>query len=328
LFARGLGLFGALALIATLAQEDDWDLAPPAPVVPLRPAVLPDADSHACATCHADVVEEWAASAHALAWVDEEYRKSLRKKRRPQLCYGCHVPEPLLVEPALAGKPPAREDLREHGISCESCHLGPGGEMLGPRGTVVDAHPSAASELLRAPGSNELCSACHATNIGPVIGVARDFAQSKQAEKGRSCVACHMALVERRWAEGEGVPVRVGRSHALQTPRDPSFLRRAFGLELITLDGASALVIENLAAHRVPGLIGRVILFRARLLDDEGDEVETAELKLDERAYLPVDERRTLRFEERGTTVEVRGLHTDPRAKEAVTFLEESFHVD
>ena len=78
--------------------------------------------------------------------------------------------------------------------------------------------------------SSELCAVCHKTNIGPVVGIAKDYFASKQAERGRTCVGCHMAKVERAWADGEGVPVRVGRSHAIQTPRDPSFLRQAFAL--------------------------------------------------------------------------------------------------
>jgi hypothetical protein len=49
----------------------------------------------------------------------------------------------------------------------------------------------------------------------------------------------------------EGPPRR---SHALQTPRDPTFLRRAFAVRLDRSGGGTALVVENRAGHRVPGL--------------------------------------------------------------------------
>jgi hypothetical protein len=267
------------------------------------------------------VAEEWAASAHALAWVDEVYRDELLDRNRPELCHGCHAPEPLLAG-VLRGKPGTRETARELGVHCESCHQDGSGAMLGPRGTPVDAHPSKRSEQLVAPGSNALCSACHATNVGPVIGVAKDFAAAGLAERGLSCVGCHMAPVERAWATG--APARKGRSHALQTPRDPAFLRLALGLELRTVEDRSVLVVENQAGHRVPGLVGRELVIRAELLDAGGALLEKGELEIDVRAYLPVGETREIRFTRRGASVRLEGLHLDPRATEPVKFLDET----
>jgi hypothetical protein len=196
--------------------------------------------------------------------------------------------------------------------------------MLGPRGTPTDAHATGVSTLLTGAGSNQLCATCHSTDIGPVIGVARDFVTSRQAERGRSCVGCHMGLVQRRGADGDEAGVREVRSHALQTPRDPAFLARAFSLRFETDDDHSRLILTNQAGHRVPGLIGREITFRAELLDESGAVLEQAELVLDAASYLPVDGRRTLNFHARGTGVRVTGLHLDPRLKKRVTFLEET----
>jgi hypothetical protein len=172
---------------------------------------------------------------------------------------------------------------------------------------------------MSAPGSNALCAACHSTNIGPVVGIAKDFEASRQSERGRSCVGCHMHAVERRWAEGESVPLRTGRSHALQTPRDPSFLRRAFEL---SLSGAKV-VIENRAGHRVPGLIGREIRFEAEALDAGGAVLCRGQLALDARSYLPVDGRLEIALDRAGAAVRVVGRHLDPRAEEPVPFLDE-----
>jgi hypothetical protein len=305
-----------------LGQEDALPiLRAPAPAVRIRPERVSGLSEYACAGCHAEVSEEWAQSAHGLAWVDEAYRAELADKKRPELCHGCHAPEPLLAG-VLAPRPDPREDARDLGVSCESCHVDEEGAMLGPRGTPVAAHPSKHSEHMSAPGSNELCSACHATNIGPVIGVAKDFAAAGLAQRGLSCVGCHMAPVERAWAAE--APARLGRSHALQTPRDPAFLRLAFGLELATTDGRSRVVIQNQAGHRVPGLVGRQIRFEAELLDASGAVLERQSLTLDERAYLPVEAAREIPFTRAGKSVRLRGLHRDPRAEDPLVFLDES----
>ena len=321
-----LGTLAAASLSASIRQEEDWDLARPDPRVMLHPAQLSDLDSYDCATCHAEVVQEWAATAHGLSWADEHYQAAVQKKRRPELCYGCHIPEPLLVA-GLEKRPRPREQARQLGISCESCHEGPDGVMLGPRGEAVAAHATQRSEYMIGAGSNALCAACHSTNIGPVIGVAKDFVASGQAERGRSCVGCHMAKVERRWAEVPGddatIPVRLGRSHALQTPRDPAFLRRAFAVEWRTSGKRSRVVLKNRAGHRVPGLIGRELTFRAELLDDAGAVVERAELVLDAQSYLPVDGTVEIRLAESGARVHLVGEHIDPRADEPIPFLDE-----
>ncbi len=310
-----------------LAFQDppgSWSLAQPRPAIALRPEILPGLEGYSCASCHAEVAEEWARTAHGLSWVDEHYRAALQEKKRPELCFGCHAPEPLLADASSGGLAPradARDEGRELGISCETCHLGEGGVMLGPRGTTVEAHPSRTSEHMSAPGTNALCSLCHSTNIGPVIGIAKDFASAGMAGRGLSCVGCHMAPIERSWAAG--APARTGRSHALQTPRDPAFLRHAFGVEWTREGGKSRVVIRNQAGHRVPGIIGRAIRFKAELLDESGKALETAETTIDERVYLPVDGSREIPFQRGGASVHLVGLHTDPRAKEPVVFLDE-----
>lgn len=322
----GLGALVLSSWVLQAAQDGaPWELHAPAPEISFSPTRLEGLEGYACATCHRDVVDEWADSAHALAWEDEEYQSALKKKRRPLLCHSCHIPQPIVGD-TLAKRPKAREDTLHLGVSCESCHEGPGGAMLGPRGTETSAHPSVQSEYMSEPGSNALCASCHATNIGPVIGIAKDFEKAKLAERGFSCVGCHMGLVERRWAEdpeapGES-PVRSGRSHAIQTPRDPAFLRLAFEVELVT-EGKPRVVVRNRAGHRVPGLTGREIVFRAVLLDDSGAEIETQELTFDTSAFLPVDGSRGIEFTESGSQVRLTGNHVDPRADEPVLFLDE-----
>src|SRR5690349_10695166 len=86
-----------------------WELSKPAPAIALKPPSLDKAEENKCASCHADIVQEWASTAHAIAWVDEEYQAALVDRSKPQTCYGCHIPKPLL-QGDLAAKPAARED--------------------------------------------------------------------------------------------------------------------------------------------------------------------------------------------------------------------------
>ena len=319
-----------------------WDLKAPAPAAQFTPAKIDKLDELSCTACHADVVEEWASTGHALAWVDEQYVDELKEKKKPESCWGCHIPKPVM-QSSLSARPTPRDDARRFGVACESCHLGPDGVMLGPRGTPTSAHASKASDAFTGQGSDALCIACHKVNIGPVVGVAKDFEQSGQEKRGQSCVGCHSANVEMRFAkspiEGGGdkggeksgdptatrgnVPLRKGKSHALQTPRDPTFLRRAFELSLHVLDGKSLVTVKNAAGHRVPGLIGRKITFKAEALDAQGNVLTKGELVIEADTYLPVDQSLDLALSARAAEVHVVGLHDDPRASAPVTFIDE-----
>ena len=316
---------------ADVVAAPAWDLTRPAPLAGALTERLEDLEGLACAECHADVVAEWSESLHALAWVDELFQDDIDRMRKPQSCYGCHVPEPL-IGAGVPRKPAARAGDFHLGVDCATCHLGPDGETVhGPWGLENDAHPSVRDERFADAAAGELCIACHATNIGPVIGIAKDFESSGGAARGRMCVACHMAPVERELSTPgpDGKPLRrAGRSHALQTPRDPSFLRRAFGITARAQSARTLLRFENLAGHRVPGLIGRRFRFRVEVLEDGGRTLASARLELDHRSPLPVDGAREVAIDAIGPTVRVTGQHFDPRLEDPVVFLELDLALD
>lgn len=329
-----------VAIVCTLAalvvaRGLDEPLAPPAPIDGEERVHVGDLAGLDCARCHAAVAEEWAATLHAYAWQDQVYQEELAGRRKPQSCHACHIPEPVHVT-GLDQKPVARADDLHLGVTCVSCHAGPDGEILGPRGTPTDAHASRRAETFVGAGSNALCTSCHATFVGPVLGVARDFAESARAASGGSCVECHMAEVERPFAvtpaaeggEPVAAPVRRGRSHALQTPRDPAFLRRAFGWTALRSEGRSTLRVQNLAGHRVPGLIGREILLDIELLDAAGATLARRELRFDAEEPLSTDEVRVVEFEGAGARLRVRGRHVDPRLTQPVEFLDRELTFD
>jgi hypothetical protein len=329
------GTTAALALLSALSfrpwnpvgDGKPWKLAAPAPVVALKPPKLElpagGAKPESCGECHADIHDEWVSTAHAIAWVDEVYREEVKDKTRPESCHGCHTPSPILAG-GLVARAEARPDDRDLGISCGACHLGPDGAMLGPWGATTTAHKSAKSESMTEKASSRMCAVCHATNIGPVVGIAKDFLGAKLEEQGVSCIGCHMAPFDRKPSKGAeaGATNRPGRSHAIQTPRDPAFLALAFETSARVDAGKTLVKIQNRAGHRVPGLIGRRVEFQIEVLGADGKAVGQGGVTFDARSYLPYDKSVEVPVAAVGTSVRLRGLHHDPRRDEPVEFLD------
>ncbi len=285
------------------------DLAEPRPLDSDRPRQLPDWERHSCAKCHAEVAREWASSTHAMAWIDPRYQEALADMKRPEACHNCHIPAPLHLH-AADGKPPQKPATRplatsaagdprddadiHYGVTCATCHEGRDGTILGPRGGATDAHPTRMDESFTDAGADRLCISCHATSVGPVVGIAKDFVDSRQREThGLSCVGCHMQPLERPVAAEEGkpaYPARSTRSHALQTPRDPAFAARALAVVVEPMGADGTLVaLRNTTGHRVPGLVGREFLAEASLRDADGKELAREELVVDRSSAIPAD---------------------------------------
>ncbi|MEZ5962335.1 MAG: multiheme c-type cytochrome [Planctomycetota bacterium] len=275
----------------------------PAPASPVDACTLSRAgepDSAAtCGKCHTEIHAEWQGRAHAKAWTDPVFQAALADKKRPELCYPCHIPTPVLDK--LGGKPGTRDDLREEGVTCVSCHK-KGDSMHGPFGSKTDAHPTEQDPTFEIGNSSALCASCHRTKIGPVLPLARDFEEAKLAEAGKSCVGCHMPEVERHMAVSmvTGKPVgekRKTRRHDVLGPGDADFCGKAFRLAA-RLDGKDVvLVVENEAGHRVPGLTMRKFVFTARFLDGNKKELGSAErVEISAENELLAAEKREFRF--------------------------------
>jgi hypothetical protein len=317
LLAGGIALLLAFAPTTREAQDDPLVPAP----APTGPILLEGWRDLACAQCHAEQTEEWAGSAHALAWVDEIYQAELLNQRRPARCHGCHAPEPLHVN-GLGSKPRVRPDNRHFGINCEACHLGPENTMLGPHGRPTDAHGTARGDSFK-PGSSALCIGCHRVNIGPVIGLAKDFVAEGADGRPRSCVGCHMALVERDLPEDadEDALPRPGRSHRLRGPSDPAFLAKTFEVTLTREGEEVVLRLVNRAGHRLPGLLEQSFVFSARSLDGAGVELGTAEHAVDARNWLPSAGSASLRLPA-GASVSLKAAYHPHGGGQPIPFLQ------
>ncbi len=317
----------ALALLAASARPalpGDWKLDPARPAPDGRPVENEHWKESSCASCHENVAREWARTTHATAWSDPRFLEDLKDRRKPEACHTCHIPEPLSGV-APGAKPRARDASQAAwtnlGVDCNACHLGAKGEILGPLGSVTKAHATSKSPAFTSEGQSQLCIGCHATTVGPVIGIAQDFVETRQWEQGRSCVGCHMQALERAFVADPSSAAKLGdapyathagRSHELQSPRDPAFLARAFTFAARLEQDEAVLEVKNACGHRVPGLIGREIELAVELLDEQGRVVTQAALAFDHQSILAVDETRTLPLGKRGAKLRIAGWHTSP----------------
>lgn len=302
-----------------------WKLARPRPLDPKSPERVQGSETLACARCHPTQTEEWSTTLHALAWQDPRYREALEGLRRPAKCHGCHAPEPVHLV-GLGRRPKVRGTERALGVDCLGCHGGEDGMILGPRGAPSEAHPSRVDSSFTPEGRSRLCIQCHDTNVGPVIGVAKGFDTGGAPERGLSCVGCHMAPRERPAAvdpdSGAPGPARPGRSHALQTPRDPAFLAQAFALEARRVEGGLVLRIRNRAGHRLPGLEDRTFLFEVEELDAAGEVLARVTATIDKRTWLAAGAALEVPLGGRGAGLRVVARHAWAGASPPTPFLE------
>ncbi len=252
--------------------------------------------AQSCGRCHTQIHQEWQESSHSKAWEGQVYQAALKKKKKPKFCHSCHIPHRVL--PRLGKKPQTRKERLHEGVTCVACHE-MDGSMHGPFGAQTEAHPSSKNKAFSKTGSNRLCASCHATKIGPVLPLAKDFAEAGLAAKGKSCVGCHMPKVERQLAVNPetGEPmgeVRKGRRHSILGPNNVEFCAKAFKLSASKEKGEWVLQIKNRAGHRVPGLKIRAFRFTLRQLDAEGEELASDQLTLSHDKGLKVGE--TLSF--------------------------------
>ncbi len=212
------------------------------------PAGLAALDAEACASCHADVAEEWRGSMHRAAWTDPVFQAAF--VREPlEACRNCHAPQ------RAPGAEPS--GLAAHdGVTCATCHVRDG-EVLSTGEGRGAPHP-----VRRVPelGASEYCAGCHQFDFPAERGAARghpptdepmqdtyeEWALSDAARDGVQCQGCHMPRV----TDASG---RTHRSHRFLGVRDEAFLRSAVHVEAAARrDGSEVVVTLRL----VPGATG------------------------------------------------------------------------
>ena len=297
---------------AVLRRADDA-----LPGIPATPAVPTGrtTDAADCGRCHAEIHDEWHGSAHGRAWTDPIYQRTLDGLEHPERCHGCHVPDSVL---GRLGRPPRpRDGDLDAGVTCVACHQDRSGAIAGPFGAKTDAHATIAHPAFKEAGSTALCSSCHDLRIGPVLPLARDFEAAGLADRGKSCIGCHMPRMLRPIAvdpdTGEPTgPERRGRSHALRGPSDPDFAASAFKIAVRAVDERSIeLALGNRAGHRVPGLVGRRFVFDVVQFDASDRRITADAVTISDENLLLVAETRRFPLARRTgcISVEVRVRH-------------------
>jgi len=279
----GVLLFGAVSFVLALVLPDppvkEWPEEPDtqegqlqAATPPAKPGVL-DAPEN-CRECHAEIYREWEEDRHSQAWVGALYTVK-SKNHTDTSCFSCHAPRPIL-ETGLDSPAEARQNFRESGINCLSCHQrgdhvvtsGQPGEA--PCGPVHDpAYPTDRTDMQEAV--IKFCGVCHNLH-----GTDKEFMSSRYYREGMTCLTCHMGE-EVLAPSVTGGPPKTRRAHRFPGGHSPEMLRRAMTIDAHRDgDRIVARVVNRGAGHRVPtDARHRAIRLRVAFFDAYGQPVRT-----------------------------------------------------
>lgn len=196
--------------------------------------------SRFCATCHPAIYAEHMENTHGLAFVDDEARLATRDFRREN-CVRCHTPRPMF-ETGLGMTPVERHFDLEEGNSCMTCHAKAGYDY-----SRFEGGRECKTAFDDRAGQVQACATCHR-----IAGTPEQWEHAANGKlAGRTCIDCHMPLVERPVAVGEAP--RPVRSHSFPASRSESQLHRAYDYDA-HVDGNELVVrITNKGAgHNFP----------------------------------------------------------------------------
>lgn len=245
-----LRLLAALSLVALawLAYREIGKAPDSEPAPVSDEVVMPDVSglpplelvsSEQCADCHREIHDEWKGSHHWYSWLNPEpRRKELSDNFRNKDCIPCHAPRPML-EVGFGKRPLEREDRREDGVNCFTCH-----KFQNAMLTANELSPAAAGAPCQPVtwepiAEMRLCSPCHDQHK-----VEQDWLRSRFAVEGpdyQDCNDCHMP-----WTEGpptRGSTRTRHRGHAFHGAHDEAMLRSAGTFRAARIDAGEAMSV-------------------------------------------------------------------------------------
>jgi len=211
--------------------------------------------SRQCATCHAEVVDEWDGSHHQIAFENPEVRK-LSDGFRNKECQACHLPRPV-SSTGLLNRTLPRVSRPEEGVDCLACHLSAEGRIIGMTASDLGCAPVADLEFMGV----KLCETCHNQHQ-----TTDQWRASRYPSEGVDCTTCHMPAVTRPGG-------RPGREHVFEGCHDLETLRSAATFE-VTRDGGDLVcaVTNTGAGHNFPTEERhRAVDVVVRFLDADGE---------------------------------------------------------
>jgi len=329
----------AVGLLAAMLTPTSADGATP----PQQQGTLPidhidfepghDIPSSTCGKCHQDIYEVWRTSVHSRSFNDPIFQAGLAQaitaegEGVAQTCLTCHSPGSMLMQPAVGVTEPVRE-----GIGCRFCHAIRGVDlgkfppfdletrlvMMGRINTAESpVHQIEASPLL---GTPLYCASCHEYTTPGGANLLSTFSEFSSAGHPDylTCQDCHMPFVL-----GQVVDPLVQQpnefafidSHAIPGGRNLAQVRRALGLEIVSLQENSGNVelrvevVNRGSGHSIPtGMPSKQIVlevstrwdsferserfvFGRRVVDDAGNRLRTVAEMMTRGAAIPGDTR-------------------------------------
>jgi hypothetical protein len=198
----------------------------------------------------------------------------------------CHAPANV-VDLADGAYPVERLEQVELGVDCTSCHvsergiIGPGRYVKAPHEVIPDARFQSA-----ALASMQICATCHdeQTDCGQVV---TEWATSKFAEEGVTCLHCHMPETEGPLVV-DGPP-QPRRSHAFLGDKDEQMLRKALNASILFPDEGTAVVriTNDRVGHSLPASGMNWLLVKVQVHDEAGGLVQEVKQGFGSREILP-----------------------------------------
>lgn len=219
-------------------------------------------ESAFCAGCHPAIYAEHEQSTHGRAFTDAEVRLATARFAHGD-CIICHTPRPVF-ETGVGQNPRRRHYGLTDGNSCMTCHWQPEydySRFEGGAQCVEAFHPDV--------GTVEACASCHRNHGTPYQWEKSPIGK----ESGRTCMDCHMELVERPVAVGG--PVRFVRQHVFPGSRSEEQVKRAYRYTAEIEGSEVRVTIQNRGAgHNFPTeLKQRSVESLVTVFDTEGNEI-------------------------------------------------------
>ena len=203
-----------------------------------------------CQSCHSTIWKEWARSLHAKSWTNPIYQQMAKDfPNRVETCDPCHSPKPILVT-GLGKMPQLRQERKDSGINCLTCHVDSKGAMHGPKGVQsADFHLNV-EDPNYAQNPTQLCASCHGQ---PSVTAHQQIVDWHVNEKkNQNCTSCHMPSVERLHSNQSHEP-KQGRKHTWEGSRSLSMLKRSAKLSIHRTGQNVKVTIVNKTGHQLPG---------------------------------------------------------------------------
>jgi hypothetical protein len=224
-------------------QRPAWQVRPLGGARPIDPGTAADEllDARGCATCHAAIAGEWAASRHALAWTNGIFQAEYTA-RPLAWCINCHAP----LTTQQAGR------FQDRGVDCATCHV--------RGGALVTTHkrPGSPHATVEDPsfGSPAFCADCHQFTFPVLTGGAvtrmtahpmqttvASFSARPDATPRDGCLTCHGSPTNHAFLGGHDPGMR-------EAALDVTWCRRADTVEVRVRNAAAGHAVPTGDIHR------------------------------------------------------------------------------